>query len=126
MALTIGETEEADVAGVKADRRLYLTADKNEVVEDGDPRAAFLLAAKGSRIPDDYMHLLESDSQEEDFGEPEKQDTAEEPAPDADENNTEIRVEQNGSWYTGYRDGEQVFKVQGEDAMKAAVSELEG
>lgn len=33
-----------------ADRRLYVTADKSEVVEEGDPRAAFLLAGKGGQI----------------------------------------------------------------------------
>lgn len=32
------------------DRKLWLTADKAEVVEDGDPRAAFLLASKGKAL----------------------------------------------------------------------------
>jgi hypothetical protein len=32
------------------DRKLWLTADKSEVVEDGDPRAAFLLASAGKEI----------------------------------------------------------------------------
>lgn len=35
-----------------ADRRLYLTADRSEVVEEGDSRAAFLLAGVGGRVPD--------------------------------------------------------------------------
>jgi len=34
----------------KADRRLYITADKSECVEEADPRAAFLLAAVGRNI----------------------------------------------------------------------------
>lgn len=38
----------------KADRRLWLTADRNRVVEDGDAEAAFLLAgAPGVEVPDD-------------------------------------------------------------------------
>lgn len=36
----------------EADRRLWLTADKERVVEDGDPEAAFLLASKGTEIDD--------------------------------------------------------------------------
>lgn len=32
------------------DRKLWLTADRGEVVEDGDPRAAFLLASKGKAL----------------------------------------------------------------------------
>lgn len=35
---------------IMADRRLWLTADKARVVEDGDPEAAFLLAAPGHPI----------------------------------------------------------------------------
>jgi hypothetical protein len=35
-----------------ADRRLWFTADKTELVEDGDPRAAFLAAIPGRPIPD--------------------------------------------------------------------------
>lgn len=37
--------------GIVADRRLYLAADKATVVEDGDPRAAFLLCGVGGEIP---------------------------------------------------------------------------
>jgi hypothetical protein len=33
-----------------ADRRLYLTADRERVVEHGDPEAAILFAAEGSPI----------------------------------------------------------------------------
>lgn len=33
-----------------ADRRLYLTADKSEVVEEGDARAAFLFVTPGKEI----------------------------------------------------------------------------
>lgn len=46
--------------------------------------------------------------------------------PEPDESRTEITVQQSGSWYTIYRDGEEVAKVQGEAAMKEAVAELEG
>ena len=34
-----------------ADRYLWLTADRAQVVEDGDPAAAFLLASPGTEIP---------------------------------------------------------------------------
>ena len=33
-----------------ADRRLWLTADKSEAVEDGDPKSAFLLIAPGQSM----------------------------------------------------------------------------
>lgn len=32
--------------------RLYLTANRKKVVKDGNPKAAFLLAAKGQEMPD--------------------------------------------------------------------------
>lgn len=35
-----------------ADRRLWFTADKSELVEDGDPDAAFLAATPGRPLPD--------------------------------------------------------------------------
>lgn len=34
------------------DRKLWLTADRNTVVEDGDPEAAFLLGNEGTEITD--------------------------------------------------------------------------
>lgn len=34
------------------DRRLWLTADRSEVVEDGDPRASFLLGSAGAEVSD--------------------------------------------------------------------------
>jgi len=34
-----------------ADRRLYLTADRSRIVEEGDPAAAFLLVAAGRDVP---------------------------------------------------------------------------
>ena len=37
---------------MRLDRKLWLTADKSEVVEDGDPRAAFLLGSEGAEVPD--------------------------------------------------------------------------
>lgn len=42
----------------KLDRPLYLTADKKEVVEEGDPRARFVLGVEGSEIPDDQAEEL--------------------------------------------------------------------
>lgn len=41
-----------------ADRRLWLTADRTRVVEDGDPRAAFQLASPGHLIPDQEAQRL--------------------------------------------------------------------
>lgn len=35
-----------------SDRRLYFTADKSQLVEEGDPRGAFLACAAGDPIPD--------------------------------------------------------------------------
>jgi hypothetical protein len=36
-----------------ADRKLWLTADREKVVEDGDPAAAFLFATEGDEITDE-------------------------------------------------------------------------
>lgn len=39
-------------AGMKADRRLYLTADRSRIVEEGDPEAAFLFVGiNGELLP---------------------------------------------------------------------------
>lgn len=52
---------DAPPAGIVADRRLYVTRDRDSavdaqpgarIVEEGDPDAAFLLAAEGDVIPD--------------------------------------------------------------------------
>jgi len=52
MALEVRNLKGATLPAVLvADRRLYLTADRTTVVEEGDPRAAFLLAGQGSEIP---------------------------------------------------------------------------
>lgn len=40
------------------DRKMWLTADKSEVVEDGDPRAAFLLGGAGTDVPDSEAERL--------------------------------------------------------------------
>lgn len=40
------------MGNITVDRRLWLTADRERVVEDGDPEAAFLLAAPGQSIPE--------------------------------------------------------------------------
>jgi hypothetical protein len=42
----------------KVDKRLYYTADKSRVVEEGDPDAAFLYATPGIEVPaDEYKRL---------------------------------------------------------------------
>lgn len=38
------------MASMRADRRLYVTADRGEIVEEGDPRSAWLLVAEGRDI----------------------------------------------------------------------------
>lgn len=43
----VGGTQEFYIS----DRRLYLTADKSKVVEEGDLEARFLYATEGTRIP---------------------------------------------------------------------------
>lgn len=40
------------------DRRLFLTADKDELVEENDPRAAFLWAGKGGEVSEDEAERL--------------------------------------------------------------------
>ncbi len=47
-------TQDALVAG----ERLYLTADKQTVVKEGDAKAAFLLAPKGGIIPGKVVKAL--------------------------------------------------------------------
>lgn len=37
----------------KAEKRLYVNADRSRLVEEDDPEAAFLLAPEGAEIPDD-------------------------------------------------------------------------
>lgn len=51
MAFKVHLGDEPSGPALRADRRLYLDAAKAAVVEDGDPRAAFLLAGKGGEIP---------------------------------------------------------------------------
>lgn len=43
---------------MELDRKLWLTADRDKVVEDGDPEAAFLLGAEGATVPDDEAERL--------------------------------------------------------------------
>jgi hypothetical protein len=50
------------------DRPLCLTADKTQVVEETDPRAAFVLGGKGSQIPTEEairLGLLKTKSEPE-------------------------------------------------------------
>lgn len=54
------EIKRGPVAGIlTADRRLYLTADRRRMVEEGSTEAAFLLAAPGSEISVDEVHRLD-------------------------------------------------------------------
>ena len=39
------------MASFPADRRLYVTTDRDAVVEEDDPRAGFLLVAEGNPVP---------------------------------------------------------------------------
>lgn len=43
---------------MKLDRKLWLTADRDKVVEDGSPQAAFLLGSEGTEVPDDEAERL--------------------------------------------------------------------
>ena len=45
-------------AGMISDLRLFVTADKLTLVEEGDQAAAFLLASKGKGIPGDEVGRL--------------------------------------------------------------------
>lgn len=58
--LTVTRRADAGAGAVAmiADRRLYLTADRSTVVEEGDPRAAWLLAGQGSEIPPSEVSRL--------------------------------------------------------------------
>lgn len=49
---------EPPAKAIVSDRRLYLTRDEQTVVEDGDARAAFLLAATGGSISGDNVVRL--------------------------------------------------------------------
>ena len=51
-------TDEEDREMAIADERLYLNATQDKVVKEGDPEAAFLLAAAGAKIPPEYADLV--------------------------------------------------------------------
>ncbi len=46
-------TKETGAMYINNGPALYITADKKTVVEEGDPRAAFLLVGNGGQLPDD-------------------------------------------------------------------------
>lgn len=54
MALEVKALRDAreNVNMLTADRRLWLTADNETIVEEGDPKAAFLLCGAGQVIPE--------------------------------------------------------------------------
>lgn len=47
---------------VIADERLYLNAARTEVLREGDPKVAYLLAAKGQPIPAPWAAKLRQDT----------------------------------------------------------------
>lgn len=49
LVLSSIQREDTTVAFI-SDRRLYLTADRNAVVEEGDPAAAYLLVGVGGEV----------------------------------------------------------------------------
>lgn len=44
--------------GFIADRRIWLTEDRSQVVEEGDEKAAFLLAGEGDEVPEEEAERL--------------------------------------------------------------------
>lgn len=54
--VTRNETQATDK--VEVDRKLWLTKDRDRVVEDGDPEAAFLYATPGKRVPREEAERL--------------------------------------------------------------------
>lgn len=40
-----------------AEQRIWLSADGGSAVPEGDPQAAFLIAAEGSEIPEEYEEI---------------------------------------------------------------------
>lgn len=51
MALNFQEHDMASGEMVTVDRKVWLTADKERVVDDGDPQAAILYATPGMQVP---------------------------------------------------------------------------
>lgn len=51
--ITDSRREKKAMSNYIAERRLYLAEDEKTVVEEGDPRAAFLLAPEGGEVPED-------------------------------------------------------------------------
>lgn len=59
MALTIiKQAKEASAGAIIADRALALTSDKATVVEDGHPKAAYVLVGEGGTIPGEDVKRL--------------------------------------------------------------------
>lgn len=50
LGLSSIQREDTTVAFI-SDRRLYLTADRSAVVEEGDPAGAYLLVGQGGEVP---------------------------------------------------------------------------
>lgn len=58
MGLEIIQTHELNTPYVILEEKLWLTADRERVVQDGDPEAAFLLGTPGKRVPADEAERL--------------------------------------------------------------------
>lgn len=43
---------------MRSDERLYLTVDRERVVKEGDPEAAFLLVNEGGEVPTEYNRIF--------------------------------------------------------------------
>lgn len=116
MALTINETKGDDMSKVTVDRRLWLAADRETLVEDGDPRATFLwAAAAGREVPADEAERVgyapasgESAQDETDHPEPEPDV---EPLPDG-----HVACPIDGCDYSGTRRGLKIHTGQVHDS----------
>ena len=64
-------------------KRLYITADGDRLVEEGDPDAQFLYANPGRKIPDEdaaKFGLIESETQDDDSKKASAEESAVEPS----------------------------------------------
>lgn len=79
-------TGDANAPMVTLDRKLWLTADRENVVEDGDVNAAFLLGGEGDEIPEDEADRLGLKKRSKKPSEDKKAETPEDKQADAPAN----------------------------------------
>lgn len=65
---------------MKAKQRLYLTADRQTVVVEGDTRAAFLLTGVGHDVPKEFVDQVKALDGDDDESEPAPEAEAKEAA----------------------------------------------